>query len=90
VLLTFSEPLRSLSNPLDNPAEDASNYSISPTVVVIGAQLNQSKTQVLLTTLPLAEGIPFTLTVANVKDLAGHVIVRRTIQLPSRSRGKRG
>jgi hypothetical protein len=74
VLLTFSEPLLSLSNPLDNPAEDASNYSLAPAVTVIGAKLNQSKTQVLLTTLPLAEGIPFTLTVANVKDLAGNLI----------------
>jgi hypothetical protein len=74
VLLTFSEPLRSLSNPLDNPAEDASNYSLSPAVTVIGAQLNESQTQVLLTTLPLAEGVPYTLTVNNVKDLAGNLI----------------
>ena len=74
VLLTFSEPLLSLSNPLDNAAEDASNYSLSPSVVVIGAQLNEAKTQVLLTTLPLAEGVPYMLTVANVKDLAGNLI----------------
>ncbi len=74
VLLSFNEPLRSLSNPLDNPAEDASNYSLSPAVTVIGAQLNEAQTQVLLTTLPLAEGVPYALTVANVKDLAGNLI----------------
>ena len=74
VLLTFSEPLLSLSNPLDNAAEDASNYSLSPAVTVIGAQLNESQTQVLLTTLPLAEGVPYTLTVNNVKDNAGNLI----------------
>jgi Bacterial TSP3 repeat len=74
VLLTFSEPLLSLSNPLDNAAEDASNYSLSPAVTVIGAQLNEAQTQVLLTTLPLAEGVPYSLTVNNVKDLAGNLI----------------
>jgi hypothetical protein len=74
VLLTFNEPLRSLSNPLDNPAEDASNYSLAPAVSVVGAQLNESQTQVLLTTLPLAEGIPYVLTVADVTDLAGNLI----------------
>src|SRR5262249_15376302 len=57
-----------------DPAQDASNYSISPTVVVIGAQLNETKTQVLVTTLPLAEDIPYTLTVNNVKDSAGNLI----------------
>jgi hypothetical protein len=74
ILLTFSEPLLSLSNPLDNEAEDPSNYMLSPAVTVIGAQLNATRTQVLLTTLPLSEGIPYTLTVANVKDLAGNLI----------------
>ena len=74
ILLTFSEPLLSLSNPLDDAAQDPSNYHLSPAVTVIGAQLNETKTQVLLTTLPLAEGIPYTLTVSNVKDLAGNLI----------------
>ena len=74
VLLTFNEPLLSLTNPLDNAAEDASNYSIVPTVAVIGAQLNEAQTRVRLTTLPLAQGIPYTLTVNNVKDNAGNLI----------------
>jgi len=74
VLLTFSEPLLSLSNPPDNAAEDASNYTIDPAVTVLSAQLNEAQTQVLLTTLPLAKGVPYLLTVASVKDLAGNLI----------------
>jgi len=72
VLLTFNEPLR--SNDVDNAAEDASNYSLSPAVTVIAAQLNDVNTQVLLTTLPLAAGVPYTLAVDNVNDAAGNFI----------------
>lgn len=72
VLLTFNEPLR--SNTVDNAAEDASNYSLAPAVTVIAAQLNDVNTQVLVTTLPLAAGVPYVLTVDHVNDAAGNLI----------------
>src|SRR5512139_2801890 len=72
VLVSFSEPLR--GNPLDNPAEDASNYTLTPSVVILSAEMNDSHTQVLLSTLPLVKDLSYTVTVQDVTDLSGNVI----------------
>ncbi len=67
ILLSFSEPLES-------SAADPLNFSISPTLTVLNAELTLFNTQILLTTLPMTEGQEYTITVSNVRDLAGNLI----------------
>ncbi|MGB0715320.1 MAG: hypothetical protein ACPGXK_05545 [Phycisphaerae bacterium] len=71
ILVSFSEPLREGSA---NPA----NFSISPAISILGAEADVYGTQIALTTLPLAEGTNYTLTVQNVQDLAGNTIASTT------------
>ncbi len=83
VLLTFSEPLRdasdAFSEPLRDESDDAGNFTISPTLVVTDAQLTKHNTQILLTTLTQVPDRLYTVTVANVKDIAGNVIKAGTV-----------
>ncbi len=64
----------SFSEPVENFAIDSANYVITPSVTVLGAALNEYSTQVLLTTLPLTLGTPYSVAVSNVEDRAGRVI----------------
>lgn len=83
VLLSFSEPLRdeadAFSDPLRDESDDAGNFSISPTLVVTDAKLTKHNTQILLTTLTQIPDRLYTVTVANVKDIAGNVIKSGTV-----------
>ncbi len=83
VLLTFSEPLRdetdAFSEPLRDESDDAGNFTISPTLVVTDAKLTKHNTQILLTTLTQVPDRLYTVTVANVKDIAGNVIKAGTV-----------
>ena len=67
VLLTFSEPL-------NDEADDPVNFSISPLLVVTGAQLTLHNTQILLFTLPQVAGVEYTVEVFDVFDIAGNLI----------------
>ncbi|MCO6436694.1 MAG: hypothetical protein J5J06_06355 [Phycisphaerae bacterium] len=67
VLVSFSEPLRQES-------ADPVNFSISPALTVLGAELTRYDTQIVLTTLPMTAGQQYTLTVSNVRDLAGNLV----------------
>jgi hypothetical protein len=64
----------SFSEPLENFATESANYVITPNVTVLGAQLTEYATQVLLTTLPLTLGTPYTVAVSNVEDMAARAI----------------
>ncbi len=83
VLLTFSEPLRdesdALSEPRTDESNDAGNFTISPSLVVTDAKLTGHKTQILLTTLTQVPDRLYTVTVTNVKDIAGNVIRAGTV-----------
>ncbi len=67
VLITFNEPVS------DNAA-DPTKYSISPLLVVVGAELSEFKTQVLLTTLPQTANLQYTVTVSGITDSVGNPI----------------
>lgn len=67
VIVSFSEPLSSeAANPL--------NFSISPDLTVIDAQLTKYDTQVILTTSPQLVNVVYTVTVTGVSDKAGNPI----------------
>jgi len=51
-------------------AENSLNYTITPTVSVLAAQLSADNTVVTLTTGELSEGVDYTLTVNSVRDEA--------------------
>jgi hypothetical protein len=72
VLVAFSEPLADDS--ADLRVADPLNFTITPDVAVTTAALNEFRTQVKLTTLPLAAGIPYTLHVTSIVDPAGNPI----------------
>ena len=67
ILVSISEPLREGSA---NPA----NFVISPAITILDAAADAYGTQVALTTLPMTEGVEYTLVVNNVQDLAGNSI----------------
>src|SRR6185436_16661786 len=64
VLVVFSKPIDPVS------AEAAANYAIDNGVKIESAQRAIDLRSVTLTTTPLSEGIPYTLTVKNVHDCA--------------------
>jgi chitodextrinase len=64
VTITFSEPVEQAS------AETVSNYAINQGITVSATSLGVDLKTVTLTTSTLSEGITYTLTVNNVKDLA--------------------
>ncbi len=74
VATSYTTVRLSFSEPLENFATESTNYVITPGVTVLGAQLNEYGTQVLLTTLPLTLGTPYTVAVSNVEDMAARVI----------------
>ena len=67
VVLTFNEPL-------ENHADDVANYSIVPSLAILGAIPNEWGTQVALRTLPLTAGVNYTATVIHVEDRSGNII----------------
>jgi hypothetical protein len=69
VVVDFSEPLDPAT------AGDAANYDVSPGIAVLDAALQANGRTVRLTTSTLAEGVTYTLTVDDVEDVAGNVIV---------------
>jgi len=69
VIVDFSEALDPVT------AEDDSNYTISHGVTVDGATLGVNQRTVTLTTSTLSEGVTYTLTVNDVEDEAGNVIL---------------
>ena len=68
LLVTFSEPITIES-------ADPANFIISPALAVLSAELTGQENQVLLTTAPQQADVTYTVTVRNVKDKAGNVIV---------------
>lgn len=68
VVITFSEKVST------ETANSISNYSVSNGVTVSSAQLNTAGTQVTLTTSVHTEGQTYTLTVSNIKDMAGNIM----------------
>ncbi|MGD2110769.1 MAG: hypothetical protein PVI86_15430, partial [Phycisphaerae bacterium] len=67
VILSFSEPLNS-------EGADPSNFSISPDLTVLAAELTTHDTQVILTTSPQRVDVLYTVTAENIFDKAGNVI----------------
>lgn len=67
VLVTFSEPLR-----VESAA--AANFSVTPNLAVLGAELAKQENQILLTTGVQRADLVYTLAVANVRDKAGNPI----------------
>ena len=67
VEITFSEALN------DTMAENENNYSITPPLDVISAELQEGN-EVLLTTGEQTEDVTYTITVNNIEDLAGNPI----------------
>ncbi len=72
VRVAFSERLDVSS------AENPGNYAIDNAITVIQARLAPDGRTIALTTSPLIEGLPYTLTVNNVSDLAGNPIDSNT------------
>ena len=66
--LSFSEPLAQAA------AEDVHNYTLNAGSVVAAA-LSPGQRQVTLTTVPLLEGVDYSLAVQGLTDLAGNVFV---------------
>lgn len=67
VVLSFSEPLNSdAANPL--------NFTISPDLAVFDARPDKYDTQIILTTGPQHVNVVYTVTVTDVRDLAGNLI----------------
>lgn len=58
------------SEPVDDSAGNAANYSIVPSLAIVGAQRNEYGTLVALDTLPMTAGVAYTVTAANIRDLA--------------------
>ena len=65
VVVTFSEPLIAVT------ATNATNYAIAPGVTISAATFGADNRTVVLTTSPLTRGVTYTLTVNNLRDLAG-------------------
>ena len=68
VSVVFSEGVEQTS------AEAAANYAIDNGVTVSAASLGPDNRTVTLTTTPLSQGVPYTLTVNNVVDVASNPI----------------
>ncbi|MGE5411342.1 MAG: choice-of-anchor Q domain-containing protein [Clostridiales bacterium] len=66
--LTFSEKISSTG------ALTKSNYSISPNIKIKSVAMNSTQDGVILTTFSHKAGVLYTITVNNIKDLAGNVI----------------
>ena len=73
VEVVFSEDLEQVS------AENIDNYSLSNGITVNSLSLNAGLDEVTLYTTGHAEDLPYTLTVANVEDLAGNPMIEETI-----------
>jgi hypothetical protein len=67
ILVFFNEPVRP-------SALNTANYTLSPNLTVLQTQLNETNTQVLLTTAPMAPGVSYSISIANVADLSGNEI----------------
>jgi hypothetical protein len=78
--VTVQSPVHILfSESLDGAtATDISNYSISPSITIYSATLEQDHRTVVLTTSDHAENVEYVLTVNGVQDLAGNSIVGAT------------
>jgi hypothetical protein len=72
VTVAFSEPLDPVT------AQTAGSYAISGGIGVVSAVLAGDGGTVTLTTSALAEGVSYTLSVSDVEDLAGNVILPGT------------
>jgi hypothetical protein len=72
VTIVFSEAVDPVT------AQQAENYSVSSGIAVSAAQLEGDGRTVTLTTSELSEGVTYTLTVNNVEDPAGNVIMPDT------------
>ncbi|HEX2961264.1 MAG TPA: T9SS type A sorting domain-containing protein [Ignavibacteriales bacterium] len=68
LVITFSEKIASAEALLK------SNYSISNGITVRGVTMNSTQDGVILSTSKHRRGIVYTVTVSNIKDLAGNVI----------------
>ena len=64
IVVVFSEPVEQIS------AANTANYNIDNTITVSGASLGSDLKTVTLTTSSHSDGVTYTLTVNNVKDLA--------------------
>jgi hypothetical protein len=69
VVVDFSEPLDAVT------AGDAGHYAVSRGIAVSAAVLQANGRTVRLTTSTLSEGVAYTLTVHDVEDVAGNVIL---------------
>ena len=69
VRIQFNEALASTT------AENASHYQINGGVSVLSAQLLTDNRSVELTTSTLAEGVTYTVSIANVEDLDGNAVI---------------
>ena len=67
VLLSFSEAM-------ENMAADPSNYEVTPELVVVGAELSEHRTRVVLTTLPQRIRRDYTVLASGLVDLSGNPI----------------
>ncbi|MCA8961479.1 MAG: cadherin-like domain-containing protein, partial [Planctomycetes bacterium] len=79
VLLGVSASLTSLVVSFDEPldpilAEDPSRYTVDGGVAVLAATLGMDEVTVVLATTPHTAGVPYTLTVDGIADLAGNLL----------------
>jgi hypothetical protein len=72
VQLLFSEELDNIS------AQNKSNYSINNGITIKGILLSTNKKSVILTTSQMTTNTNYTVTVSNIKDLAGNIISSNT------------
>ncbi|MEK6675681.1 MAG: hypothetical protein AABZ47_08510 [Planctomycetota bacterium] len=70
----YSTVVLSFSEPLENHAEDVANYMVTPSLTVIGVELNEWRTQAIVHLLPMTAGVSYTMAVNNVEDRSGNVI----------------
>ena len=75
IVVLFSEAVSPAS------ATNHNNYSLSPAASVLSAAMGDAPNKVVLTTSPLMPGTAYTLTIQNVQDLFGNVIVTATTPL---------
>jgi len=64
--IKFSEPVTSTT------VSSLSNYVFNPSITIISASISASGDTVYLSHAPLADGQPYTMTIANIQDAAGN------------------
>ena len=75
--LQFNEPLDDIS------AEDASNYTISPSLTISQANLDDNNSSIVHLSLadPMSNGAAYTLIIENIEDLEGNLSLSQSFDI---------